>query len=236
MITPFKSIDLASWRTPFLVVPLLLTASLLLGCASPTQVEPDNTSSSSSSSSSNAAALEQPSATPSHTPISTATLTATITPSPTSSATSTPTATATATHTPTTPPTATPLPSPTSTLSPTPPTAPTEESPASESSAEQGLAVYRGQYCGICHQLDAAGTAGIFGPSHNGIGSTAAQRIQDPGYTGTATAAEYIRESILNPAVYRVPGFEYSTHPMPAYTHLSEMDVDALVQFLLQQK
>jgi hypothetical protein len=51
-----------------------------------------------------------------------------------------------------------------------------------------------------------------------------------------ATATEYIRESILNPSIYLVEGYEQSRHHMPAFTHLSEADVEALVQMLLQQK
>jgi mono/diheme cytochrome c family protein len=103
--------------------------------------------------------------------------------------------------------------------------------------AEQGLKVYQAQYCGICHQLDAAGTAGLFGPTHNGLAQTAEQRLGDPLYTGSArTAGEYVRESILNPESYLVPGYELSNHRMPAYVNLSEADLEALVQLLLQKK
>ena len=103
--------------------------------------------------------------------------------------------------------------------------------------AEQGITVYQAQYCGICHQLDAAGTAGTFGPTHNGFAQIIMQRIRDPQYDGKATTAgEYIRESILRPELYLAQGYEHSSHHMPAYTNLSETDLDALVQLLLQQK
>jgi mono/diheme cytochrome c family protein len=99
------------------------------------------------------------------------------------------------------------------------------------------MEVYHEQYCGICHQLDAANTGGTFGPTHNGLAQTAEQRLRDPRYAGAATtAAEYVRESILSPALYLVEGYEGSQHHMPAYTNLSETDLDALVQLLLQQK
>ncbi|MCB0063434.1 MAG: hypothetical protein KDE19_15035, partial [Caldilineaceae bacterium] len=56
---------------------------------------------------------------------------------------------------------------------------------------DAGKEVYLKQYCGICHQLDALETRGTFGPSHNGIGQRAAERIHDPSYHGHAqTAAE----------------------------------------------
>ena len=121
-------------------------------------------------------------------------------------------------------------------LSPTPTTG-AGDNPASGSEVAYGLEVFKSQYCGICHQLDVANTAGLFGPPQNKIGLTAVQRIQDPDYTGTATtASEYIRESIVSPDIYLVPGFEYSRHRMPAFTHLTQVEVEALVQLLLHQK
>ncbi len=106
-----------------------------------------------------------------------------------------------------------------------------------ESPAVTGLEVYRAQYCGVCHTLDAAETKGPFGPTHNGIGTIAAERIADPGYTGKATTAEeYIRESIVDPAVYIVPGSALGRYRMGAYTMLNEIELDALVQFLLEQR
>jgi mono/diheme cytochrome c family protein len=102
---------------------------------------------------------------------------------------------------------------------------------------ERGLQVYQQSYCGLCHQLDAAHTAGQFGPTHNHMGTTAALRIRDATYTGTArTAAEYIRESIVSPQAYIVAGYEHSQYHMPAFAKLSEADLNALVQMLLQQK
>jgi mono/diheme cytochrome c family protein len=113
--------------------------------------------------------------------------------------------------------------------------------PPAQTSAEDpvayGLQVYREQYCGICHRLDAAGTAGVFGPEQNNIGRVAEQRIQAEAYQGEATtAAEYIRESILNPSIYLAEGYEQSRHHMPPFTHLSQDQVDALVAMLLQQR
>lgn len=165
-------------------------------------------------------------------------------PTVTSTSTSTSTATPEPTHTPmpsspTKPPTAAPTLALISTSVPTATIVPdsTTASAPSEDPVEYGLQVYKQQYCGICHQLTFAGSKGIFGPSQDGLGTTAEQRIKDPAYTGHATtAAEYIRESILDPAAYYVKGYEQSQHHMPAFTHLSEAEVDALVQMLLQQK
>ncbi|GAB4447119.1 MAG: hypothetical protein Kow0031_29730 [Anaerolineae bacterium] len=102
--------------------------------------------------------------------------------------------------------------------------------------AAQGQQIYKDQFCGICHELDAVQSKGLFGPSHSDMAATAAQRLADPDYAGQATTpAEYIRESIVDPPRYFVESYTSSAHPMPAYTHLTDDQIEALVQFLLQQ-
>jgi mono/diheme cytochrome c family protein len=111
------------------------------------------------------------------------------------------------------------------------------DEPIDEAIVAHGLEIYKQQYCGICHQLDAAQTAGLFGPSHNGVGAHAAERIADPNYGGKATTpAKYLMESLVEPGIYYVPEYAQSRHPMPAYVHVPEADLDALVYMLLQQK
>ena len=74
--------------------------------------------------------------------------------------------------------------------------------------AARGQAVYKEQYCGVCHQLNSAGIRGIFGPSHDGMRSLAAARLQDPAYNGAATDVyTYLYESIIKPEIYYVEGF-----------------------------
>lgn len=100
----------------------------------------------------------------------------------------------------------------------------------------EGIRVYRANYCGTCHRNTLAGTAGIFGPNHDSLRANAARRIHDTRYTGHATTPEaYVRESIRDPGAYRAPGFERSHFLMPAYTQLSDAQVDALVRMLLWQ-
>ena len=100
----------------------------------------------------------------------------------------------------------------------------------------RGLFVYKEQYCGICHQLDSASTKGIFGPSHNGMASLAAARLQDPAYNGAATDVHtYLYESIIEPDAYFVEGFALSPHRMPTYRHIPEDDLEALIVFLAEQ-
>lgn len=94
--------------------------------------------------------------------------------------------------------------------------------------------------CTSCHTIAGKGTQVC--PNLNEIGRMAAQRIADPSYTGTATtAADYIRESILEPGKYCVPneaGKVYCTNGvsvMPAGLAAQVTDMDALVAWLATQ-
>lgn len=132
-------------------------------------------------------------------------------------------------------PAATPAAAPAAAPTTPPATAPQAE-PTAEQPTDPGIAIYRANYCGVCHELPAAGTVGTFGPSHAGMGTIAAQRILDPTYGGSATtAAEYIAESILQPSAYIAPGYATSAHPMPSFGHLPQADIAALVEMLLAQ-
>jgi hypothetical protein len=64
----------------------------------------------------------------------------------------------------------------------------------------------------------------------------AAGHLADGTYQGAATTpAEYIRESIVDPQAYIVPGYATTSHRMPAYAHLDAASLDALVAFLHAQ-
>jgi mono/diheme cytochrome c family protein len=105
---------------------------------------------------------------------------------------------------------------------------------------EAGLQVYEAKGCVGCHTLDDVGATGAVGPSHNTMGTVAAERIEDPNYTGSAaTAAEYIAESIRSPGAHVVDGYQNIMPPYPpsdAATTVSEEELEALVQMLLAQE
>lgn len=110
------------------------------------------------------------------------------------------------------------------------------EEPVDTTLIDRGVEVYRSQYCGVCHQLTAANTRGTFGPGHDAAALNAGAHITDPAYTGQATTVEgYLRESLLEPDVYFVPGYVTSSHRMPPFGHLPPEDIDALVYMLAHQ-
>jgi nitric oxide reductase subunit C len=85
-----------------------------------------------------------------------------------------------------------------------------EGSPASGDAVTRGKALFDGAAaCATCHSR----TQGLtqIGPSLAGIARTAAQRLADPAYHGKAKSAEeYLRESILDPNAFVVPGATYA--------------------------
>ena len=100
----------------------------------------------------------------------------------------------------------------------------------------RGREVYQEQFCGTCHTLTSAETAGMFGTTHDDMAGTAEDRLSDPSYTGSAeTARAYLLESIVEPAAFRAPGFERTRFVMPSYEHLPDEDLDALVEMLIRE-
>lgn len=89
--------------------------------------------------------------------------------------------------------------------------------------------------CALCH--NAAGRA----PLLDNIVEAANERVSSPDYHGTAkTAEEYIRESLVSPSAYVVPGYGVAgdelTSPMPDVTTgaigLGDQEIDAVVAYL----
>ncbi len=89
--------------------------------------------------------------------------------------------------------------------------------------------------CFSCHSL----TEGVVlvGPSLAGIGTRAAALIATPEYKGAAKSAEeYIRESIVSPHAYVVPGPTFSAGGLsimpPLSTILKPEEIEQLVAYL----
>jgi mono/diheme cytochrome c family protein len=99
----------------------------------------------------------------------------------------------------------------------------TPEPPATEPVA-RGRQVYRAIGCPSCHEPNLFGQR--IGPPLDHIGTVAETRRPDTDAEG------YIRQSILDPGAYVVPGYQDSM-PRGLGRDLSPTDLDALVAYLL---
>jgi mono/diheme cytochrome c family protein len=100
------------------------------------------------------------------------------------------------------------------------------EAPATEPVA-RGRQLYRSIGCANCHEPNLLGQR--LGPPLDHVGTAAATRR--PGLS----AEEYLRQSILDPGAYVVPGYQDSM-PRDLGRDLSPTDLDALVAYLLSLK
>ena len=108
-----------------------------------------------------------------------------------------------------------------------------------ESFVAMGKDIYSGKgTCSLCHNsLRRAPDMLAFN-----VTETSLQRIADPNYEGSAgNSEEYLRESMLQPSAYVVPGFgtkgsNDTESPMPvvdkAPLKLSTLEIDAVIAFL----
>ena len=98
----------------------------------------------------------------------------------------------------------------------------------------EGEAIFTGPVggCGACHTIEGLAT-GLVGPDLTHIGTDAETR--KPG----ASAEDYIRESIKDPEAFVAEGVERATAGLmlgALTANLTDGQVDALVEFLLEQK
>ncbi len=87
--------------------------------------------------------------------------------------------------------------------------------------------------CVVCHTIPGIpGAEGKVGPKLT-LGESAAQRLADPNYRGTAkTRREYIVESVVSPGIYVVPGFPDQTMPRWYGQKLSALAIDRMAAYL----
>jgi mono/diheme cytochrome c family protein len=137
-----------------------------------------------------------------------------------------PTQTPTATHTPTPLPTETPTPVPTeaATNTPEPPTN-TPEPATPSGNAANGQILFQTQACAGCHMVDSAMT--LVGPSLLGLGERAGSRV--PGLS----AYDYLYQSIVDPNVHIVEGFQPNLMPAIFGTTLTEEQINDIIAYLL---
>jgi mono/diheme cytochrome c family protein len=96
--------------------------------------------------------------------------------------------------------------------------------PKAPSGSAAGKALFLQNGCGGCHTYTPAGSNGKVGPDLDRLAADAAK-------AGRGPVKAYVRESILNPNAYVVPGFP--SNVMPSFQgKLTSSQVGQLVDFL----
>ena len=96
--------------------------------------------------------------------------------------------------------------------------------------AAVGRQLFQQYGCNACHTLADANASGQVGPNLNGIATKAGSMV--PG----ESAEQYLRESIVKPNAYIVPGYQANIMPQNFADRISQQELDALVKYLLMQK
>jgi hypothetical protein len=90
--------------------------------------------------------------------------------------------------------------------------------------------------CPVCHMIPGiTGADGRVGPPLL-LGSTGAERLRDPAYHGRAsTVHEYVIESVVEPALFIVPGYPPNTMPVWYGAKLSALALEKIASYLERQ-
>jgi cytochrome c oxidase subunit 2 len=87
-----------------------------------------------------------------------------------------------------------------------------------------GLAAFVSGGCGGCHAFKPAGSSGQIGPALDNLKADAAK--------AGVPLADYIKQSIVDPDGYLVPGFQKGVMPPTFGQSLTPQQIDALVKYL----
>jgi nitric oxide reductase subunit C len=114
---------------------------------------------------------------------------------------------------------------------------------AASGDAGRGSGLFQTLPCASCHDVSQPWPGGAICPNLGNIATEAARIIRQPDYRGGARdAAGYIRESIVDPDAYIVPGPNYrqadgqSVMPKDFGPTLTPAQVEDLVAFLLTHR
>lgn len=102
--------------------------------------------------------------------------------------------------------------------------------PAHEASQSHGELLFLSKGCTGCHSIQGLATTAQIGPDLTMVGRIAGERVEG------LSAAEYIAQSLATPQAFIVPGYEATTAGSMPDFDLTENEIAALVEFLLEER
>ncbi len=100
--------------------------------------------------------------------------------------------------------------------------------PAQTGGSTDAAAIFKSAGCSGCHTFTPAGATGTIGPNLDHLATDAGK------YGQGETAAQYVRESIVDPGKVVVTGYSNGIMPTTFATSLTSAQIDALVSYLLK--
>ena len=100
--------------------------------------------------------------------------------------------------------------------------------PAQTGGSTDAAAIFKSAGCSGCHTFTPAGATGTVGPNLDHLATDAVK------YGQGETAAQYVRESIIDPGKVVVTGYSNGIMPTTFATSLTSAQIDALVSYLLK--
>jgi mono/diheme cytochrome c family protein len=101
--------------------------------------------------------------------------------------------------------------------------------PPAQTPEQRGKRLFASQGCAACHNVTTAAEGGLPCPNMGDMADVAATRV--PGQS----VEQYLRESIVNPNAFVVPGYQPGVMPQ-TFKDLPTDQIDALVAYLLTLK
>ena len=100
--------------------------------------------------------------------------------------------------------------------------------PLDAAARTDAAATFKSAGCSGCHTFSPANSTGTVGPDLDHLTADAAK------YGQGETAAQYVRESIVDPGKVVVTGYSNGIMPTTFATSLTSAQIDALVTYLLK--
>ena len=103
-------------------------------------------------------------------------------------------------------------------------------SPTADASQSPGELLFLSKGCTGCHSIQGLATTGRIGPDLTSVGQVAGQRVVG------MSAEAYLAQSLATPQAFVVPGYETTTAGAMPDFNLTEGEIAALIDFLLEER